>query len=161
MTQIQFMITAKKDVQFPLTLLFSPTLYTVSPYKCNLCDQTFSNKQAMTVHEFKHKVSRYSCEVCAKSFTSKLQLETHLRTHKPSGIKPKSSSPPQPNSQAGSSVNGTSETVRNSGGAMSRGSVGDGGSRKSMPHLGSGSKRKQMKEEEACETEYFSRIRIM
>ncbi|XP_030827972.1 protein MCM10 homolog isoform X2 [Strongylocentrotus purpuratus] len=133
----------------------------VSPYKCNLCDQTFNNKQAMTVHEFKHKVSRYSCEVCAKSFTSKLQLETHLRTHKPSGIQPKSSSPPEPNSQAGRSSVGTSETVRNSGGAMSRGSVGDRGSQKSMPHLGSGSKRKPMKEEEACETEYFSRIRII
>ncbi|XP_063952382.1 protein MCM10 homolog [Lytechinus pictus] len=145
-----FKKTNKRHAHTPQTATAPPKK--VSPYKCNLCDQTFDNRQAMTVHEFKHKVSRYSCEVCQKSFTSKLQLETHFRTHKTS--EPKSqSSPPEPSSKARCGDGAI--------GGVSKGSSGDGGSQKTMPHLGAGSKRKQIKEEEQCETEYFSRIRII
>lgn len=61
------------------------------PYKCNLCQKAFAQRQSLKNHLERHKRAseypkRYLCEICSKIFTLSASLRLHMRTH--SGVKP-------------------------------------------------------------------------
>ncbi|XP_072181840.1 protein MCM10 homolog [Diadema setosum] len=137
----------------------------VSPYQCKKCDKVFDKLEAMKIHEFKHKVIKsLGCEECGKTFTDKLQLQTHLRTHQNSAPTRSRDSDKLSTSleqrQAGASKGGQA-SIDPAGKGTRDNNNRIQGSKHSVRQIGSGSNPRTSRAEEECETEYFSRIRII
>ena len=61
----------------------------IKPYKCALCDSTFSDKGACNSHMKTHTgEEREACEKCGLVFSKKQKLKYHMRTHTGEGLKP-------------------------------------------------------------------------
>ena len=53
------------------------------PFKCELCEKAFNQKNALNMHMRKHEgVRPHQCPFCKYSFTQKGNLKTHIqRSH--------------------------------------------------------------------------------
>lgn len=57
------------------------------PYKCNLCDKTFTFQQSYHKHRMYHKDEKpHTCQTCGRSFKELSTLHNHERIH--TGEKP-------------------------------------------------------------------------
>jgi len=57
------------------------------PFKCSTCNQGFSTKGSLVVHNRKHSGEKpYSCTTCSARFTTQGNLKRHLQSH--TGVKP-------------------------------------------------------------------------
>ena len=56
------------------------------PFKCELCDQKFSQMSSLKVHVMSHKEGRFGCKECDYKAVQKSDLVRHILTH--SGVKP-------------------------------------------------------------------------
>ena len=57
------------------------------PYKCNICENTFSQKSSLVNHRRIHTGERpYACDICEKTFSRSSTLAEHKRFH--TGEKP-------------------------------------------------------------------------
>ncbi|XP_065581295.1 zinc finger protein 436-like [Artemia franciscana] len=56
------------------------------PFRCHLCDKTFSRQSSLYNHKKTHITEKLQCEFCNKTYASPFHLQQHLRTH--TGEKP-------------------------------------------------------------------------
>lgn len=60
---------------------FSPTT-TTTPYSCNVCTKSFTNKYGLTRHLRTHvDANKYKCLTCGRFFNDKSNLIQHERIH--------------------------------------------------------------------------------
>lgn len=65
----------------------APPTKTVKPYKCHICDKSYSYAKGLARHQLSHTgVKQHSCPYCVQKFVRKDQLIDHLRLH--TGEKP-------------------------------------------------------------------------
>ncbi|NP_001315144.1 zinc finger protein 1035 isoform X1 [Danio rerio] len=51
------------------------------PFKCLVCQKTFTKKRYLTQHQQTHSERPYQCEVCSESFKSETTLASHCKIH--------------------------------------------------------------------------------
>ncbi|ESO85969.1 hypothetical protein LOTGIDRAFT_129968 [Lottia gigantea] len=53
-----------------------------TPYKCDLCGQSFRHYNSLTVHKRMHTGQRpYVCDICGRSYVLMSHLKAHRETH--------------------------------------------------------------------------------
>ena len=54
----------------------------MKPYKCNVCDTTFTSKNALKGHtHFVHEgLKPFKCDICDSKFPTKVVLKEHIET---------------------------------------------------------------------------------
>ncbi|TRY94734.1 hypothetical protein DNTS_021622, partial [Danionella cerebrum] len=53
------------------------------PFKCLVCEKTFSQKRYLTQHQQTHNARPYKCTVCSESFKTETSLAYHSKLHDP------------------------------------------------------------------------------
>ena len=63
--------------------IISKHMGTKSPFKCQVCDETFGSAYALKLHLRKHSASskKYTCRVCDKVYFSIGHYNEHLKVH--------------------------------------------------------------------------------
>ena len=51
------------------------------PFKCEICNMTFSKSDSFNRHKTVHGMKPYSCNTCRKAFLTKSDLTVHKRIH--------------------------------------------------------------------------------
>ena len=65
-------------VPFTFVYIFFPS--GERPFRCELCDKSFNQKNALQIHLKKHSGEKpHKCEYCDNAFTQKGNLKTHIK----------------------------------------------------------------------------------
>ena len=61
---------------------FSYEMEAITPFPCDICGQTFSQRALLTTHFRIHTGEKlYDCDICEKTFTWKHRLTSHKRIY--------------------------------------------------------------------------------
>lgn len=66
-------------------VILHPQISGEKPYKCNVCDRSFTESSSRRKHMFTHfperKLEAFSCEICGKFIKSKDSFKRHMENH--------------------------------------------------------------------------------